>query len=32
MYINKPLVTKIEEAERDTLLDNTIYQFQQWDS
>ena len=32
MYINKPSATKIEVAERDNLLHNTIYRFEQWES
>ena len=32
MYINKPSATKIEAAEKDNLLHNTIYRFQQWES
>ena len=32
MDINKPSATKIEAAERDNLLHDTIYMFQQWES
>ena len=32
MYINKPSATKIEAAERDNLLHNTFYRFEQWES
>ena len=32
MYINKPLVTKIEAADRVNLLHSTSCSFEQWES
>ena len=32
MYINKPSATEIKAAERDNLLHNTTYRFEQWES
>ena len=32
MYINKPSATKIEAADRVSLLHSTIYRFEQWES
>ena len=32
MYMNKPSVTKTEDADRLNLLHSTIYRFEHWES